>query len=79
MRSCVYQMAHHQALSQHQTVATSGHQDVYQNRAITSNSSKTEENCKEQIKEEQRIVEVVHSNRDKSGETRLPVISMNSG
>lgn len=80
-------MAHHQAMSQHQAVATSSHQVVHQNRAATSNSVKSEEHCKDvsvsqidvSVKEEgQRITEVAH-NREKTTETRLPVISMTSG
>lgn len=78
-------MAHHQALSQHQTVAAVNHQEVHQNRNISTSTSK-EDNCKDRpvaqievaVKEEQRIItEVVH--REKVTETRLPVISIGSG
>ena len=77
-------MAHHQALTQHQAVASSGHQEVHQNRNISTSSSK-DDNCKDgpvaiievDVKEEQRITtEVVH--REKVTETRLPVISIGS-
>lgn len=73
-------MAHHQALTQHQAASSSGHQDIYQSRTVSSNSIKTDENRKNpsssqmNIKEEQS-----HGNREKASETRLPVISMTSG
>lgn len=81
-------MVHHQAMSQHQTVTTSSHQVVHQNRAVTSNNIKSEEHCKDasvsqidvSVKEEgQHISEVTHNSREKTTETRLPVISMTSG
>lgn len=69
-------MAHHQALTQHQAVQSSAHQDVHQNRAL----SKNEDHCKDpgvqievSVKEEQRLND---GNREKATETRLPVISM---
>lgn len=72
-------MAHHQALTQHQASSSSGHQDMYQSRNVSSNNIKGEENRKNtssqiDVKEEQS-----HGNREKSSETRLPVISMTSG
>lgn len=81
-------MAHHQALSQHQAVATSVHQDVHQSRTMSNTSIKNEEHCKDatvsqievSVKEEQRInAEVAHNNREKVTEIRLPVISIGSG
>lgn len=78
-------MAHHQALSQHQAVQSSTHQDVHQNRALSGSGVKNDEHCKDQgvtqievsVKEEQRMnTEVTHANREKTTETRLPVISM---
>ena len=78
-------MAHHQALTQHQNAAASGHQDVHQNRNLSASTTK-EDGCKEgpitrievDVKEEQRInAEAVH--REKVTETRLPVISIGAG
>lgn len=74
------QISHHQALTQHQAVASSTHQDVHPNRSLTTNGNvKNEGNCKDiDVKEEQRLNSTeAHSNREKSSsETRLPVISM---
>ena len=77
-------MAHHQALTQHQSVPASGHQEVHQNRNISTTTAK-EDDCKDgsvahievDVKEEQRITTDVH--REKVTETRLPVISIGAG
>lgn len=86
--SVLTQMAHHQALSQHQAVQSSSHQDVHQNRALSGSGSgsgagKNDDHCKDQSQidgtvKDERMNTDAHNSREKSvaTETRLPVISM---